>query len=116
MAAVGVVLAELVNLCPHEIRLLLEHGEVVVEPTGLARCREEREPVGSLVTGAGDVPLVRCRYGEVVGLPDPAPGGLYIVSHLAAQHLPQRHDLLVPDHLVRNEVGVVIAAQALARL
>jgi hypothetical protein len=107
---------EIVNLCPHEIELRVGAGVVRIPSTGLARCAEEREQLGLGTVGDALVPLVRCRYGEVTGLPDPRPGTLFVVSHLVAQQVPDRDDLVVPDLLVRDDRGVVVAARALARL
>jgi hypothetical protein len=109
-------LSEVVNLCPHEIELRVGEAVVTIPSSGLARCAEEREELGLGAVGDTFVPLVRCRYGEVTGLPEPRPGTLFVVSHLVAQQLPQRRDLVVPDRLVRDERGVVVAAQALAHL
>ncbi|MCP4436233.1 MAG: hypothetical protein GY812_12170 [Actinomycetia bacterium] len=107
---------ELVNLCPHEICLILEETEHVIPSTGVARCAEVRDVIRDMRLAGGEVPLVHTEYGEVKGLPEPTAGKLFIVSHLVAQQCPHRLDLVVPDRLVRNHDGVVIAARALARV
>jgi hypothetical protein len=106
--------AEIVNLCPHDITLLVGDQALVLSPAGLARCVEEREELGEAVAGGIHVPLVRCRYRRVVGLPDPVAGRVYVVSHLVAERCLDRYDLVVPDQLVRDDDGVIIAARALA--
>jgi hypothetical protein len=113
---------QLVNLCPHEIDLLLEDGsEVVLAPCAKpARAAMERtlDRVVRLDLDGGpiEVPLSTVEMGEVTELPPPAEGTWYIVSLVVAYAHPERADLLVPDDLVRDEVGRVIACQALSVL
>lgn len=117
----------IVNLCPHAIDLLLDDGrQVVIRPAGrparvlVSRAPVEEcklEPVGSDGGQAPvTVPVSISRYGEVVDLPSPSPEVCYVVSYPVAHACPQRDDLLIPDDLVRNERGVVVACRSLTRI
>jgi hypothetical protein len=113
---------DLVNLCPHEIDLRLGDGEEIVLPSAGAPARvveradgAERVPIavnGHMV----EVPVTTVEMGETVALPPPRPGVLYVVSFPVAYAHPERDDLLVPDDLVRDEHGRVVACQRLARM
>lgn len=46
-------------------------------------------------------------YGKVEGLPEPEPNTLYIVSRLVKQQIPDRHDCVVPDNIVRDDKGEI---------
>ena len=113
---------ELVNLFPHEIDLVLADGtEIVLPPCAKpARAAMERSLDRvirlDLDSGPIDVPLSTVEMGEVSQLPPPAADTWYIVSLVVAYAHPERTDLLVPDDLVRDEVGRVIACQALSVL
>jgi hypothetical protein len=98
---------------------LAGHGwlTVALPSEGSARCEVSRQRVGMVhVPAAGDIPLVHTVFGPVQGLPDPEPGVLLVVSRIVAEALPNRHDLVIPDDIVRDENGNVINARALATL
>lgn len=104
----------IVNLTPHTVTVLRENEEPIEYPPSgtVARCATQRRVIGSL----NGIPINQTEYGEVSGLPDPAPGVYYIVSALVAQALPQREDLLIPDETVRDEAGRIIGCRAFARV
>lgn len=104
----------IVNLTPHTITVLREGAEPIeYPPSGMvARCATQRRMVGTL----NGIPINRTGFGEVSGLPEPAPGVYYLVSALVAQALPQRDDLLIPDDTVRDEEGRIIGCRAFARI
>lgn len=122
----------IVNLCPHAIDLLLDDGRRVVIPPAQRPARvlvtrgpvEERklEPDGAASGGAEPdgapvtVPVTISRYGEVVDLPGPAPDVCYVVSYPVAYACAERDDLLIPDDLVRDGRGVVVACRSLTRI
>jgi rubredoxin len=108
--------AQLVNLTPHEIRLVPEAGgEVVVPPSGeVARCAVERRLVGHLLCDGVTVPLHRTVFGAVEGLPAPRAGVVCIVSALVAQAA-KRPDVVSIDDAVRDPQGRIVGARALAR-
>ncbi len=114
----------IVNLCPHEIDLRPPGGgEVTIPPAPHpARAEVDRDVpqlVDCEVDGHGataSVPVVEARMGEVRDLPEAAPGTWLVVSYPVAYSHPERRDLLVPEDLVRDERGVVVACRSLARM
>jgi hypothetical protein len=54
--------------------------------------------------------------GQVVDLPEPQDDTLYIVSRAVAEAARDRDDLVVPDNVIRDDQGRVIACRALARV
>ena len=101
---------QIVNLTPHEIRI----GDVRIPSAGLARCATVAVPL--YVRGC-PVPVVRQRFGEVTGLPDPEEGVIYVVSMPVAQAVGRdRDDIFVPGEQIRDEQGRIIGCKSLARL
>jgi len=100
---------KLVNLTPHEVRLVVGDNTVVVPSSGVAR-------VSTVTSSAGEfcgVPLARQVYGAVTGLPEPVEGTLLVVSALVRAALPGRADLASPGDLVRDAAGAVIGCRSL---
>jgi len=97
---------KIVNLTPHEIHL----PDRTVPPSDfVARCNEVTKDAGDF----DGVKLIQREYGDVYGLPDPAPETLYIVSLLVRQACPQRKDLASPGDLVRDGEGKIVGAKNL---
>lgn len=73
-------MTHLVNLTPHPIRIQRQDGEVItVPPSGhVARVASKTEITGTV---AG-ISTSKTTYGEVEGLPDLDPNGVYIVSSM----------------------------------
>jgi len=129
-----------VNLTPHSINFILPYNieigqdatgtpEYVTEdrtytlpPSGIiARCKVDREEVDIFILEDIDdwditIPVVKTRFGEVEGLPEPEEGTVYIVSNLVAQAVPDREDVFFPDDLVRDENGNIIGCRALGKI
>lgn len=100
----------IVNLTPHEIRI----GDVRIPSAGLARCSTVAVPM--YVRGC-PVPVVRQRFGEVFGLPDPEDGTIYVVSMPVAQAIGNdRDDIFVPGEQIRDESGRIVGCKSLARI
>jgi len=62
-----------------------------------------------------DIPIQEVKRYEVIDLPDPEPGIIYIVSAMVANHI-QRHDLVAPitdASCERDERGRVISVKGL---
>lgn len=104
----------IINLTPHAVTVLREGAEPIEYPPSgkVARCATQRQVIGSL----NGIPINRTKFGEVSGVPEPAPGVYYIVSAMVAQALPQRNDLLIPDDTVRDKEGRIIGCRAFARV
>lgn len=106
---------KIINLTPHSISFLSEDNSVLatVEPSGtIARASQTRDRV-SEVNG---IPVNRCSYGAVTGLPDPQPETIYLVSALTAQACRDRNDVFIMDDAVRDENGRIIGCRAIARI
>jgi hypothetical protein len=87
-----------INLTPHPVIIVTGEGEeIVIPPSGqVARVAMTQEVVATV----GGVPIVRTRFGEIEGLPEPEPSVLYITSTLVAQAavaLQGRQDVVAPD-------------------
>lgn len=107
---------EIINLTPHALNIVVGDHTVTIPPSGVvARVDVTRTVAETLTVDGVEVPVNATTYGAVVGLPDPEPDTMYVVSALVAQAA-KRPDVLVPDDLVRDEEGRVIGARALARV
>ncbi len=98
---------ELFNLTPHAINIMCIDGAPLVSlsPSGtIARVDVVRTRVSDLL---GGLPVFRTTFGELVGLPDPVDGRIYVCSLIAAQAAISigRTDVLSPGELVRDEAG-----------
>ena len=106
----------LVNLTPHDITFVntsVENPILVVGPSGLvARVSSEIEEAGRI----NGIPVTKTVYGEVVDLPEPKEGIVYIVSSLVAQRCPDREDVFVPADPVRDDKGRIIGCKSLGRI
>lgn len=117
---------EVINLTPHAINFVDSANKLIakIEPTGLARCTMSRNQIGSLAfcsykgcINIVNVPVNENIYGEVIGLPEPKAGTIYIVSAIVAQAVKGlRDDVFVTDDAVRNEAGQIISCRAFARI
>jgi hypothetical protein len=111
-------MTNIINLTPHSLTLRTNNGEdIVIPPSGtVARvsCKS-----GSLTEVEGiPIPVASVdAFGEVEGLPPPAPNTYYIVSALVGARV-ARSDVFTPgtgpnDGAVRNEKGHIIAVTRL---
>ena len=102
---------ELVNLTPHQITLIRPDGSKIVLPKSNdpARVRMTTEVVGE-VQG---IPLKRTVYGEVMSLPAPRDGVVYVVSTLVLKRIDMRQDLVAPMDVFRDDDGKPLGAQSL---
>lgn len=101
-----------VNLTPHPINVYTEHGIKTIEPEPTpARCLELEKPITNLELDGEEILVTEKTYGSACDLPEPSPDKVYIVSALVLEACPGRDDLLVPDHLVRDQQGFIIGCQ-----
>lgn len=102
----------LVNLTPHDIviQLMKDPGKVVIPASGTVARVDTTERYVGTVNG---IPVVTQVFGDIVGLPDPAPNTKYIVSQivLAAAKAAGRTDCLAPNtaRAIRDDQGHIIA-------
>ena len=87
---------------------------------GHARAGQGEDMVSTIDIQGTPVPVWAKTYGEPIGLPDPEPGTLLIVSTLTAQAAKRAgrttEDLLVPAHPVRDKEGRIVGCQGFARI
>lgn len=95
---------KLVNLTGHDINV--GGVDIPAENRFPARCYENVTDMGYF---AG-VPLVVKDYGRVVGLPDPQPGVIYIVSNIVRVANPERDDLASPGRKMVDGEGDLLGA------
>lgn len=101
------------NLTPHPITLVGENGTLTIQPSGqVARLAVTRETLAPVVIDGVVLPVSRPTLGEIVGLPEPKAGVLYVVSALVAQQAKQK-DVVSVGELLRDEAGRVIGASGL---
>ncbi len=100
----------IVNLTPHALNVVTSGGVTTIKPDGtVARCATTSTPAGE----AAGIPLSRTTYGKVIGLPDPVPGVIFVVSALVRAAVPHRGDVASPGDLVRDAAGNVIGCRGL---
>jgi len=104
-----------INLTPHPIVFMDEGGNIIeeVNPFGVvARASQREEKIGEI----DGLPVYKMEFGEVKNLPEPSEGTIYIVSLATAQACPERKDVFIPAHPVRDEQGRIIGCRALAHV
>jgi hypothetical protein len=110
--------ARLVNLTPHQITVIGDDGHQIClapEPCPARVILRPDDPLGNLHLAGIDVPVVRtAATGAIVGLPEPCPGVLHVVSRIVAETARARHDLVFPHDSVRDAEGRVIGCRRLA--
>lgn len=104
----------LVNLTPHTINIIGEDGTVTVLPASgaIARVATVRQILPPIGDGT-EIAAYRTTYGEVSGLPEPAPSTGYVVSAIVRQAAPHRPDVFSPGELVRDADGQPIGCRGL---
>ena len=101
----------IVNLTPHTLNIFVSDSDSIeVPPSGtVARCSIQSKDCGE----HDGIPLTTTQMGEVVDLPDPIEGTLYVVSMVVRQAVPERTDIASPGTLVRDETGKPKGCQGL---
>ena len=93
---------KLINLTPHDINIVAEGTSIILETIPVsgvvARVGMDEEDLGV----KGNIRFVRVRPGRPVNVPEPRPGTLFIVSRAVQEACPDRHDLIVPTHMVKS--------------
>lgn len=97
-----------VNLTQHDLTIVLENGDdLVLHASGeVARVAFSTQQVDEI----DGIPIYKTIYEpEIVGLPEPQDGTIFVVSSLTAQTI-KRPDVLAPTKLIRDDDGQVVAA------
>ena len=108
-------LVKVYNLTPHTLNIIDSDGNVTVIPASGAIARVGTTEV--LVGRLGLVEVVKRSFGKVewgFDMSQMKKDTVYIVSSLVASAIKDRHDILVPGTLVRNDEGQPIGCQGLA--
>lgn len=104
---------KIVNLTPHEI--VITDGPTF-QPSGkVARVSVQQVDDGDI----NGVPVKKQTFGDIVDLPDPADGTVYIVSALvlSAAKAAGRTDCVAPDtaNAVRDDHGHIVSVPGFVR-
>jgi hypothetical protein len=104
-----------VNLCPHDINIYTNNGQLIMQLTrnfNAPRLVERRIIYGE-VAGIR-INRVELSLGNI-DLPPHIPGTYYIVSRIFAEYA-RRSDFLIPDELIRDEQGRIIGCTSFSIL
>lgn len=104
----------IVNLTPHDVVLRTDWGETTFPKSGkVARVTETKTNRQPIYIDGLAVPFVKTSLTEVIDLPEPEEGTIYLVSLLVAQAVKGiRSDVLSPDTgktCIRNDKGMIEA-------
>ncbi len=105
---------KIVNLTPHPVTVLRNGVQKTYPSEGVARVSEEYTSMGYF----DGVEEFDVRYGEIIGLPEPQEGVLYVVSGQLKNAAKEkgRKDTRSPAKTVRDpETGQVLYALGLLR-
>jgi hypothetical protein len=107
---------QIVNLTPHTITIMCRR-HVTIPSTGIARVYPAlEESTETIIVDGTTVPIYRTAMSNrVTCLPDEKPGVWYVVSKLVYDACPERDDLVIPHHVVRNGKGESIGCRGFAK-
>lgn len=112
----------LINLTGHSVNLFGPWDSVILESDGRARVDSRMRMVDrvhivneSLSTNFF-VPVLEITESSVVGLPDPIPGALFVVSGIVGARVKDRDDVVVLARQERLDSGRVTGARALLKV
>ena len=107
------------NLTPHCINFVGSNNQVVLEvpPSGIvARAISTRTIDGTVNVEGIDIPINKTSFGNIMSLPEPEDGVIYIVSSITAQACPEREDVYIVDESVRDADGRIIGCRSIAHI
>lgn len=113
---------KLVNLTPHTLNIHSNGQILEVAPSGIvARVKADRVKQGYMIVDDFSIVINSTRYSDVIDLPDPVKGTIYVVSALVLQRAKdmvsdrnKREDLFSPGELVSYAGGVVVGCHGLS--
>lgn len=105
---------KIINLTPHEIKIVKEDELLEIEPSGkVARCKQDN----ILIDNIEGIDIYKTVIGALEDLPEEKEDTVYITSAIVAQAVKDfRDDVLIPVDFVRNDKGVIIGCRGLAKL
>ena len=105
------------NATPHAIDLIIDGEKITIPPSGVVvRVATVRELVDTIPLGEKLVPVNVVKSGLTLDLPEFQEDVVVIVSRMVAEAHPERHDLVFPESLTRDNKGNVIGCNALGSL
>ena len=108
---------KVINLTPHDIKLISCGGETIIEASGIiARCTEKREVIRTIAINGIEANITKTVFGDVENLPKQRSDTIYIVSRLVAVAEIKRGDLYFPDQLVRDDKGNIVGCTSLSQI
>jgi len=109
----------IINLTPHVLNVVANSGKTIeILPSGkVARCTQTNTVWDNniLVDGTDEfLTINNTTFGQVVDLPEPEEGTLFVVSSIVKSAVPNRNDVLRPGEAVRDAAGKIIGCKGLA--
>ena len=94
---------EMVNCTPHPLNWIKEDGAVVIEPSGIVA----RINIAEVELGDG---FVYHEKGEIIDLPEPQEGKVFVVSGFVFAATNNRGDVIAPNtnRSIRDENGRIV--------
>lgn len=107
---------QIVNCTQHDINIELIDGSWLRIPPGKKTARHSSTVVDR-VFRIGKIPISKVVFGDVVGLPDPQPNTIYIVSLIVLQELMgSRPDVYAPGELIKTVQGRILGCRGLKQI
>ena len=116
---------KLVNLTPETLNIHSNGQVLEIAPSGIVARVKDRVKLKNIIVGDFTIAVNSTKYSDVIDLPDPVKGTIYVVSALVLQaaerandmvsDLNEREDLFSPGELARNAEGVVVGCHGLSR-
>ena len=114
---------KLVNLTPDTLNIHSNGQVLEVAPSGIVARVKDRVKLKNIIVGDFTIAVTSTKYSDVIDLPDPVKGTIYVVSALVLQRTAndmvsdwnEREDLFSPGELARNAEGVVVGCHGLSR-
>ena len=116
-------MTNLVNLTPHALTLVSPDGtETVVPPSGTVARVSSTPGTCEAFDSMPCMVATPTIFGAVIGLPDPVPGTVFIVSGMVGSAMcTARTDVMMPgtgpnDGAIRNAAGHIVGVTRLLRV
>lgn len=116
---------KLVNLTPETLNIHSNGQVLEIAPSGIVARVKDRVKLKNIIVDDFTIAVNSTKYSDVIDLPDPVKGTIYVVSALVLQaaerandmvsDLNEREDLFSPGELARNAEGVVVGCHGLSR-
>jgi hypothetical protein len=110
-------MATVINLTSHNINVFSMDGrtQIALLPKGdEAKVVEfkKNKSVNHILMNGFKVPILGKSFGQVTGLPEPKDDTFYVVSRVVKNNSPDRTDLVIPAHPIRDWAGRPIGCKS----